>query len=67
MSVWEVFGGAFLAALGLSIIYQLLIRGVFTGNKYRKNEGRLWVKHPGGEWELLSEHMDKQKKLRENQ
>lgn len=44
----------------------LLGSGFFTGNQYRKIDGLLYVKHPGGDWVLLAEHEREQKKLKEN-
>lgn len=46
--------------------YRLFISGFFTGNQYKKIDGLLYVKHPKGEWILLSEHERQQKKLKEN-
>lgn len=43
------------------------MRGAFTGNEYKKIDGVLWVKHPGSDrWERLSDHMERQKRLRDN-
>ena len=48
------------------VIIAILRTGVFTGNRYMRINGEIHVKHPGGEWEPLKEHMDNQKRLREN-
>lgn len=40
--------------------------GIFTGNRYMRINGEIHVKHPGGEWEPLKEHMRQQKRLRDN-
>lgn len=51
--------------LGFRLLH-LLASGFFTGNQYKKIDGLLYVKHPGEDWILLSEHERDQKKLREN-
>ena len=57
----------FLIIVGTGILFlKMMIDGEFTGNEYKKIDGKIWVKHPGSGWELLSEHKKKQKELREN-
>ena len=49
------------------LIFRVLVSGKLTGNQYgRCPDGKVWVKHPGGEWISLEEHERKQKRLREN-
>jgi len=40
--------------------------GVFTGNKYKIIDGAVWVKHPLGDWEKLSEHTKKYHRKRDD-
>lgn len=48
-----------ITVLGVVLIFRLLKMGIFTGNRYKRFEGVLYVKHPGGYWEELSEHQEK--------
>ena len=49
------------------LIFRVLVSGRLTGNKYARGpDGKVWVKHPGGEWMNLEDHKKKQKRLREN-
>jgi len=66
MDVMLSFTTMFRLGLTSKIITWLLLRGTFTGNKYKKIDGKMWVKHPNSDWELLDEHTKKQKKLRDN-
>ena len=45
--------------LGVVLVFRLLKMGYFTGNRYKKFDGVLYVKHKGGDWEELSEHLEK--------
>jgi hypothetical protein len=49
------------------LIFRVLAGGMLTGNRYgRGPDGKIWVKHPGGEWVRLEDHEKEQKRLREN-
>ena len=65
MSVLNFMISSVVIVFGALIFFRLLIRGSFTGNKYAKSDGKIWVKHPGGGWMRLDEHQRRQKELRE--
>ena len=49
------------------LVFRLLVSGKLTGNKYARGEDdKIWVKHPGRDWERLEDHENRQKRLREN-
>ena len=49
------------------LVFRVLLSERLTGNRYgRGPDGKVWVKHPGGEWIRLEDHEKKQKRLREN-
>jgi hypothetical protein len=61
-----LFAQGLLLGLLIGQFFKALARGAFTGNRYRKVNGRVQVKHPGQEWVYLEDHQADEKRKREN-
>jgi hypothetical protein len=53
-----------IVVLAFFILLRIFLSGLFTGNEYKKINGVLHVKHPGGDWMPLEDHQEKHHKKR---